>query len=543
VLNGRIWSSPPEPPRPGGPSALAIAGERIQAVGSDANLRLLADPETTILDAAGGLVLPGINDAHVHFLDGARHLANLELSAERTVEGILTRVSEFAAGHLDRDWLLGRGWLYALFPGAMPDRDLLDRVIADRPVALEAYDSHTTWVNTAALSRLGITDSTADPAGGEIQRDGSGRATGILKETAMELVNRALPPPSTAADLAMLKQAVRLAHAHGLTSVQEAGAGVEQFAVYQALEESGQPAIRIRIGMRMEPGLSMSEWEKRLLEYESVARPYGNHSWISSGIVKAFADGVVESGTAAMLSPYEGMAAENPGALGSPQWQWPELAEAVGVADARGWQVQIHAVGDGAVRAALDAFERAAARNPPRDRRHRIEHIETIAAGDIPRFRQLGVIASMQPLHANPETAQIGLYTSRIGTERMSRAWPWTSLNRTGGRLAFGSDWPIVSFDPFLGLNCAVNRTTPDGQPPGGSLPGERLSVAEAVAAYTAGAAWAEFAEEHKGRLAPGMLADVVILDRDVLAAPSSAIVDARVEATIVGGRLAYRRS
>jgi len=537
VLNGRIRPAKP------GQTALAIAGERILATGSDLEVRALTGPGTTILDAGGGLILPGFNDAHVHFLDGARNLQNLQLSAETTVAGILRRVVEFARSHADRDWLLGRGWFYAVFPGGMPHRDLLDRVVADRPIAIEAYDSHTTWVNTAALARLGITNETADPPRGEIQRDARGHPTGILKEAAMELVDRAIPRPTLAQDVESLARAVRLAHQHGLTSVQEAGAAPEQFEIYQALRAAGGPMARIRLGLRMEPGLAMTDWERRLIEYESLALPHRDDPWISAGIVKAFADGVIESGTAAMLAPYEGMRADDEGALGHPKWEPGELAQAVRLADARGWQVQIHAIGDGAVRTALDAFERAASLNEPRDRRHRIEHIETVDAADIPRFASLGVVASMQPYHADPEPVQLDLYTSKIGPDRASRGWPWNSIRRAGGRLAFGSDWPIVSFNPFLGINSAVNRTTRDGRPVGGWLPGERLTLAEALAGYTSGSAWAAHQDGIKGALEVGMLADVVVLDRDLFSMPSAELPNASVQATIVGGRLVYERN
>ena len=522
---------------------MAIAGERILATGSDPEIRALAGPGTTVLDAGGGLVLPGFNDAHVHFLNGARNLANLQLSDETTVDRILRRVAEFARTHGERDWLLGRGWFYAVFPGGMPHRDLLDRVVPDRPVAIDAYDSHTTWVNTAALARLGITNDTADPPRGEIQRDAAGHATGILKEAAMELVDRALPPPTTAQDLESLARAARLAHRQGLTSVQEAGAGLEQFEVYRGLRAAGHPMVRIRLGQRMEPGLSMADWERRLVEYDRVSLPHRGDPWISAGVVKAFADGVIESGTAAMLAPYEGMHASDEGAFGYPQWEPGELAEAVRVADTRGWQVQIHAIGDGAVRAALDAYEQAATINGPRDRRHRIEHIETVDAADIPRFASLGVLASMQPYHADPEPAQLDLYRSKIGPDRASRGWPWNSIRRAGGRLAFGSDWPIVSFDPLLGINSATNRTTRDGRPAGGWLPDERLTLADALAGYTSGSAWAAHEDATKGTLAAGKLADVVVLDRDLFAVPPSELVNTSVQATIVGGRLVYERN
>src|SRR2546421_1063129 len=425
----------------------------------------------------------------------------------------------------------------------MPDRALLDQVVPDRPAAIEAYDSHTTWVNTAALRRLGISDDTLNPPRGEIQRDAGGRATGILKETAMELVDSALPRKTIAEDVESLASAASLAFRHGLTSVQEAGGGRKQFEIYQALRASGRPMLRTRLGLRMEPGLTMADWERRLEEYELLSLPHRSDPWISAGIVKAFADGVIETGTAAMLAPYEGLTAGQPGALGFPYWETGELAAAVRLADRRGWQIQVHAIGDGAVRLALDAFEQAATANRPRDRRHRIEHIETIDAADIPRFGSLGVVASMQPYHADPEPSQLDSYQSKIGPVRASRGWPWNSIRRAGGRLAFGSDWPIVSFDPFLGLNSAVNRTTGDGRPVGGWLPHERLALTDALAGYTSGSAWAAHEDAIKGTLEAGQLADVVVLDRDLFSTPPSELSSASVQATIVGGRVVYERN
>jgi predicted amidohydrolase YtcJ len=394
-----------------------------------------------------------------------------------------------------------------------------------------------------ALTRLGIIDDTPNPPRGEIRRDAAGRATGILVESAMELIDGVLPPRTVAQDVNSLAAAARLAFRHGLTSVQEAGAGRKQFKIYRALRASGHPMVRIRLGLRMEPGLTMTNWERRLADDDLTALPHRGDPWISAGIVKAFADGVIESGTAAMLAPYEGMTAGQPGALGHPQWEPGELAEAVRIADHLGWQIQVHAIGDGAVRLALDAYERAAAANGPRDRRHRIEHIETVDAADIPRFAALGVVASMQPYHADPEPAQLDLYSARIGPDRASRGWPWNSIRRAGGHLAFGSDWPIVSFDPFLGLNSAVHRATRDGQPAGGWLPGERLSVQDALAGYTSGSAWAAHEDGVKGTLEPGMLADVVVLDRDLFTTPPSEIVAGSVQTTILGGQVVYDKN
>jgi hypothetical protein len=501
----------------------------------------MAGPATRRIDAGGGLIIPGLQDAHVHFLSGARSLSNLELSKETTVDGVLSRIREFGRSHPEREWLTGRGWFYAVFPGGMPDRELLDRAVPDRPAAFEAYDVHCTWVNSPALERLGISGETPDPPRGEIVRDQKGRPTGILKEAAMELVDRQLPQPTRAQDLDSLGRAMAIALSQGITGVQEAGTGIEEFELYAALAETGRARLRVRLGQQMEPGISMAEWDKRLAAWEPIAFARRRDPWVAGGIVKGFADGVVESETAMLLAPYEGKTAGSRGALGRPQWEPGELAEAVRVADARGWQVQVHAIGDGAVRLALDAYRAAQSRNGPRERRHRIEHIETIDPADIPRFAALGVIASMQPFHADPEPAQLELFKSKIGA-RASRGWAWGSISRAGGRLAFGSDWPVVDFDPRLGLNSAVHRTTTDGRPAGGWLPDQRLPVDQALSAYTSGAAHAGWQDDQIGKLEPGMLADVAVLDQDIVRHPDR-IMEVQTLLTVVGGRVVYERN
>lgn len=535
LFNGRIW------PGRDSETALAIEGSRVLGRGPDSEMLALAGPGTRRIDTRGGLILPGFNDAHVHFRSGARNLANLELSSETTVEGVLNRIREFGRSHPEREWLTGRGWFYAVFPGGMPDRELLDRALPDRPAAIEAYDVHCTWVNSIGLERLGISGKTPDPPRGEIVRDREGRPTGIFKEAAMELVERQLPQPTRAQDLDSLGRAMAMALSQGITGVQEAGTAIEEFELYDALAETGRARLRVRLGQQMEPGLSITEWDKRLAAWEPLAFGRRHHPWVAGGIVKGFADGVVESETAMMLAPYEARRAGSPGALGRPQWEPGELAEAVRVADARGWQIQVHAIGDGAVRLALDAYQAAVRENGPRERRHRIEHIETIDPADIPRFAALGVIASMQPYHADPEPAQLDLFTSKIGA-RASRGWAWGSISRARGRLAFGSDWPVVPFDPRLGLNSAVHRTTIDGRPVGGWLPDQRLPAAEAIDAYTSGAAYAGWQDDRIGRLEPGMLADLVVLNQDILEHPQR-IMATQVLVTIVDGQVAYARN
>jgi predicted amidohydrolase YtcJ len=517
ILNGQVFDAGP------GARALAASGDRIVAVGSQDEIRRLAGPTTQVLDAAGGLILPGFNDAHLHLRTGAHQLRNVDLSAETTVDGMLKLIAEFAGRHPEREWISGRGWRYEVFPGGFPTRQQLDRVLPDRPAAVNAYDEHTTWVNSAALARLGVTRDHSDPPGGQIMHDADGEPSGILKETAMRLVDAALPAPTGEAERELLREAMALANRHGITSVQDAGSSPEDFAVYEDLARRNELNLRLRLALRIDPGSSLPN--------PTHSRP------IHGGILKFFLDGVVESRTAFMLDPYEGS-----NATGKPRWDEREFAAVVKEADRCGWQIEAHAIGDGAVRMALDAFDGAAQANGPRDRRHRIEHIEIIHPADLPRFGRLGVIASFQPYHADPTPSALDIWVRQIGTDRASRGWVWRSIQAAGGRLAFGSDWPVVSLDPRLGLNMAVNRTTPDGHPSGGWLPGERLPINEALRIYTAGSAFAEFAEREKGVIRPGMLADLTILDRDPLTRSLEDILQVNVMATIVGGRVVYRQ-
>jgi predicted amidohydrolase YtcJ len=535
ILNGRVFGAAATKV-----TALAITNERISAVGSDAEIGELARPDTRVIDAEGGLISPGFNDAHVHLLNGARQLANLDLWGIPSSQGIRRRVAEFARANPEREWVVGRGWVYAAFPGGLPDHTLLDDIVPNRPAAFESYDMHTAWVNSVALSRLGISKDTPDPAGGRIVRDAEGEATGILKETAMELVHRALPPLPEAAELNLLEQAIQLAAHYGLTSLQDASLPSVPFTTIERLRERGAARLRIRLSRIMEPGQSMADWEKRLAEYGEDSLGRRGDPWLSGGILKTFMDGVVESRTASMLAPYEGLVPGQAGATGDLRWEPAEFEAALSIADRLGWQVQAHAIGDRAIRTALDAFEAVALTNGPRDRRHRIEHIEAIDPADIPRFARLQVVASMQPFHADPSPNLFEMWSSQIGPQRASHGWSWASIRRSGGRLAFGSDWPVVGLDPRLGLNMAVNRTTPQGGPPGGWLPNERLPLMQALEAYTAGSAFAAFAETGTGSLRPGMLADITVFDRDLLSEPPAELLSAQVRATIVGGQPIY---
>jgi hypothetical protein len=535
ICNGRILGCD-------GATAVRVSGGRIAAIGSDAELGVLGE----VIDARSGLVMPGFEDAHTHLLHGARQLHDADLFPHRTIEAILAAIADHAAARPGKGWIRGRGWLYAPFPGGMPTRWQLDAVVPDRPAFMRCYDGHTAWANSAALRVAGIDRDTPDPFNGVIVRDAAGEPTGALLEDAQLLVERVLPASSEAEDVAGVRDAVRAFHRAGITAAQDAMADLAEFRLWTGLAH-GQVDLRFRPALAMDHGQSIAEWRDRLDAYEAEAFQLRGGEWLDAGIIKGFVDGVIEARTAAMLAPYEGDTS-----TGLPAWEPDQLNAFVAEADRRGWQVELHAIGDRGVRMALDAYEHAARVNGPWtgrphgaaagpfERRHRVEHVETVDRADIGRFASLGVVASMQPFHGDPSPEQIDVWAGNIGPDRAGRAWAWRSIRDAGGRIAFGSDWPVVPFDPFIALNNAVNRRTTGGWPSDGWLPSERLSVEEALDAYTAGSAWAAFAEHRRGRIAPGLAADLVILDRDLLAGGPSAIIGTTVRATVLGGRIVH---
>jgi predicted amidohydrolase YtcJ len=550
ILDGRVFrgfgpgeppphGSSPGPPPDGAPTAVAVAGGRITFVGDDATARREhGGPRTAIVDARGGLVAAGFEDAHLHLLSGARSLDRIDLFGAETLAEIGARITGWAAAHPDAPWVVGRGWFYAPFPGGLPTAAQLDALVPDRPAYLRCYDGHSGWANSRALALAGVGAATPDPPNGRIVRDpATGEPTGALLESAQELLERALPAPTDAEDEASLGRAFAALAAAGITAVQDAWVEAADIPLFRRLRDAGAIPLRVRLAMTMPSGIGPGPWRDLLDRHEALVGDLAGDCRLTSGIVKGFADGVIESRTAAMLAPYEGT-----GSTGEPEWEPAALAAAVEEASRRGWQVEIHAIGDAGVRMALDAFERAraAGAGDPRARRHRVEHIETIDPADIPRFGSLGVIASMQPFHADPAPGQIDLWAANIGPERASRAWAWRSILDAGGRVAFGSDWPVVPFDPFIAIHGAVTRQTPAGEPPGGWLPAERLTIAEALAAFTLGPAVAAHAETRRGMIAVGRDADLVVLDRDLLAEAPSAIVGSRVVATVVDGQVVH---
>jgi predicted amidohydrolase YtcJ len=513
------------------------------AVGSEADAAAHGGPQTAVVDAGGRLVLPGFDDAHFHLPMGAQQLDAIDLLDAGDLAEIQRRVREKARKDPGAPWIRGRGWFYSALPGGRPPtRQDLDAVEAARAVYLEAYDGHSAWLNSRGLEKAGITRATPDPEGGLVVRDAAGEPTGMLKESAVELAWAAMPRPSRAEMLRLIERSLALLARHGLTMVQNAHATEEELDLYAELERAGRLTARLynalsavppSDGVGGRPFAGTEELVRKAVELKARYRS----PLLRAGAVKIVADGVIEANTAAMLAPY----ANAPSTRGLPNYTPEALTALVGALDAAGLQVWTHAIGDGAVRTTLDAYEAAARAHGARDRRFRIEHVETHQAADTGRFGALGVIASMQPMHANPQPNMTVVWAGAIGPDRASRAWAWGSLRRSGARLAFGSDWPVVGMSPFAGLQVAVNRQTAEGQPPGGWLPEQKLALEEALAGYTSGAAYAAFQEDETGTLTPGKWADLVVLRDDLFRVPPGRLHDNQVLLTMVGGRIVHR--
>jgi hypothetical protein len=532
VVHGRVYTEDPKQPWA---QAVAIYKGKIVAVGDDPVIERMRGMGTKVINAGGKLVLPGFVDCHIHFIDGAFSLGRVNLEGAKDPADIQKRLREYAAEHPGDDWILGRGWNYAMFGSeTLPHKKYLDELFPNRPVSLEGYDGHTYWANSKALAMAGITRDTPDPPNGAIVRDPkTGEATGALKESAQDLVSRIIPKPSRADQLLALRAGMKWANAHGITRVHSAGGDFELLDLFDEMRHRGDLTVRMYIAYFQNP----PELRHQDLDAIEGARKKFHDDWIDAGAVKFMIDGVVEAHTAAMLEPYS----DDPSLKGALFWEPTKYKSAVAELDKRGLQLFTHAIGDYGVRTALDGYEGAESRNHKHDRRSRIEHIETVTTADIPRFGKLGVIASMQPLHSYPDADTLDVWARNAGPDRASRAWAWKSISDAGGRLAFGSDWPVVTLNPWEGVQTAVTRQTSDGKPEAGFVPEQRLSVAQVIEGYTLGAAFAGRREKSEGSLEVGKLADVIILSQNIFEVDPHKIGATKVVTTIVGGRLVYQ--
>ncbi len=528
VHHARIYTVNPAQPWA---DAVALRDGKVLAVGSEQEVARVKGPQTQLLDAAGRIVLPGFTDCHVHFMSGSVGLTGVILDDAKSVEEIQRRVKQFADQHPDQPWVLGRGWFYPLFaPSGMPDRSILDAVVPDRPVFLESYDGHTYWANTKALELAHVTRATPDPPNGVIVRDAQGVPTGALKDFAARLVRNVVPPVTREQRLATLRLGLHEAAKNGVVRIHSAGGDFEYFDLYDELRSKGELTARFYIAYFLDP----PELTTKELDLIENARAKYHDDWLSAGAVKTMLDGVVESHTAALTYADTGKTTPT-------FWAADKYTAAMQELDERGLQMFTHAIGDNAVHLALNAFENMQRVNGTHDMRPRVEHVETIQAADVARFGQLGVIASMQPLHAYPDDDTLGPWLSGAGQDLGSRAWVWKSIMDAGGHLAFGSDWPVVTINPWPGVEVAVTRQTTDGTPAGGFVPSQRLTVAQAIAGYTIGAAYAGHREKTEGSIEPGKLADLIVLSQDPFAVPANQLSKTEVLLTMVGGKIVYQ--
>jgi predicted amidohydrolase YtcJ len=525
LSNGRFWTGATGSPWA---EAVAIRGERIIAVGSGAEVAKLASPDTRTIDLGAKLALPGFIDDHTHFIDGGFQLLSVDLRDAKTQVEFRRRIAAHAKKAGPGRWIQGGEWDHENWPGApLPTKELIDAVTPDNPVAVERLDGHMILANSLALRKAGITKDTPDPPGGLIVRDPkTGEPTGVLKDAASGLVERVIPEPSEAEYDAALDAALAEAGRHGVTSVDDITVW-NHWPIYKRYREAGKLTVHIY------SRTPMSEWEKQRERVERFGR---GDDWLRLGGLKAFMDGSLGSTTAYFFQPYND--APNTSGLMRPDNQ-PEgkMRDRIVAADAAGLQCSVHAIGDRANNLLLNYFEEAERINGPRDRRFRIEHAQHLLATDIPRFGKLGVIASMQPYHLIDD----GRWAEkRIGPERLKTTYAFRTLLDRGANLVFGSDWPVAPLDPIRGIYSAVTRRTLDGKNPGGWVAEQKISVEEAVRAYTSTGAYAEFSERDKGTLEPGKLADVVVLSDDIFRIAPEKIWDVKVMLTIAGGRKTF---
>ncbi|HET9134274.1 MAG TPA: amidohydrolase [Gemmatimonadales bacterium] len=524
VVFGPVWTGDSTTPTA---EAVAVAGDSILAVGDSATIAALVGEGTEVIHAPGGLVTPGLVDDHVHFSDGGAQLASVDLRDAATPAEFIARIKAFVATQPAGTWILGGVWDHERWGGTpLPERSWIDSITPDHPVFVQRLDGHMALANSKALALAGITRSTADIPGGTILRDARGEPTGLLKDEAMGPVFRVIPPPTDLQADSAVAAAMRHANRKGLTGVVAVSAPWHEIAATRRLRAAGQQTLRVAFHPML------GDWRRVA---DTLAAHGPGDDWIRLAGVKGFVDGSLGSTTALFFRPY----LDEPGSTGLMVTPEADLRAWIGAADSAGLQVVVHAIGDRANALLLDIFDSVATAHGPRDRGFRIEHAQHLRAEEIARLAPLGVLASMQPYHA----ADDGRWAAkRIREPELAGTYAFRAILDAGATLLFGSDWYVAPLDPVLGIWAAVARQTIDGANPEGWHPEQRITVDEALRAYTSANAYGMFAEARRGMLKPGMLADITVLDRDLRAIPAAEIRDAEVVATVVGGAVVYRR-
>jgi predicted amidohydrolase YtcJ len=525
VTNAAVYTVDKQQPKA---QAVAVIGDRIVAVGSSADINLWRGPQTKIIDGGGKLLLPGFNDAHVHFIQGGAQLEQVQLTDVTTPEEFAKRVAVQVKKTPKGEWILGGRWDETKWAKQeLPTKALVDPVSSDIPIFVERYDGHEALANSLAMKLAGVDAKTPDAPGGVIVRDADGNPTGIFKDAAMPLIYKAIPPMAQEQRLRAARAAMKHAVSVGVTSVQHMNPEFADVAAYSELAEKGELTTRI-YAAPME-----TDWRDQAKV--GIRRAWGS-SYLRLGAVKGYADGSLGSRTAYMFEPFN----DDPGNRGllSDEMHPPSaMRDRLMQADAAGLQLRVHAIGDRGISMILDIFSDIEKDHGYHDQRFAVEHAQHMAQKDFERFAKLHVIASMQPYHAIDD----GRWAEgRIGHDRARYSYAWRSFLDHGVALAFGTDWPVAPLDPILGLYAAVTRATLDGKNPGGWIPEEKITLPEAIEAYTMGAAFAEFQEREKGSITPGKLADMVILNDNIFDLKPEAIRNVKVKTTILGGKVVY---
>ena len=512
--NGRIWTGVASAPWT---DAMAVSGERIVSLGKQA----LAHRTARSIDLQGALVVPGFIDNHTHYTIGSAALTQVDLESVKTKQAFIAAIGAAVRTLKPGKWLEGFGWDAERWGGELPMRQWVDAVTGDTPISLFRSDGHSKFLNSAALRLAGIDRNTPTPAGGTILRDAKGEATGILRDNALTLVDRVIPPPSDAEVDEAVRLGIKRALSRGITQVHGCDLDWSAYHAFRRLRANGEP------GIRFNAYVPIQDWERMA----QIVRTEGRgDDWVRWGGVKAYVDGSLGSRTAYMEAPF----ADDPHNRGLLRQPRETLQAWIDGADAAGLQVAAHAIGTAANELALDIFAATAAKNGARDRRFRIEHVQHLAARSIPRFKAQGVIASMQPYHAIDD----GRWAAGpLGSDRLEGSWAARSLMDAGATVTFGSDWPVAPLDPLKGIEAAVLRQTIDGKYPNGFMPSQRISVAQSLAAYTAANAYAGFQEDRLGTIQPGNLADFTVLAADILTINPERIAETEVLRTVVGGQ------
>ncbi|MEO5889421.1 MAG: amidohydrolase [Ferruginibacter sp.] len=536
LINGKVWTGNEEPDFM---EAVAISGNMIIQTGSSADIKKMADGHTTIIDLQGKLVTAGINDAHIHFLEGSLGLAGVNLYESKTLDEAIATIEKFAKENPGKKWITGMGWQYSLFEGGMPTKNALqqlDKIVKDRPVYIDAYDGHSIWVNSKALEMAGITKDTKFAGFGLVIKDSAGEPTGALTEGARSLVSKIVPSPTIEEQLAALREGMKYAASHGITSIQNASGSIEEFSLYETLFKNSE--LTLRSSTAFSAGKKTTE--KDIQQFIKVKNRTGKNLLLRAVSIKFMLDGVIESHTSPMLEPYSDALPDGKNANSDFALPLKMYRSLLNRFDKEGFQIYTHAIGDRTVREALNAYENAQVINGTKGRRHRIEHIEQSSPDDIPRFAKLGVMASMEPIHADPGSMEV--WTKAVGEKRLSHSFVWASMLKNKVHLVFSSDWPAcLTPDPIRGLHNAVNRRTPEGFPAAGWVPEQRISIKDALKSYTQEGAYSSFEENIKGKIMAGYLADIIVFSQDLFSIPPMDIAKTKVILTVFDGKIIYK--